>query len=77
MKTNPITQYKKLAVNQKATQAARIRALRFLDVSASYALLRKIIDNPASPGRLVALAVDLFAMKVALRQEEMKNATTD
>jgi hypothetical protein len=63
------TLYRKLVENPKAPQHARIAALKFLS-RPSFALLRRIALNPDSPGRLAALASDLFAQKQALKQQQ-------
>jgi len=64
---NPERIYRKLVENPKAAQSARLRALRFLS-SPSYAQLRRLAVDPNTPGRLAALAADIFARKVAAKQ---------
>ena len=67
MNINAESVYKKLALNSKAPQHNRIKALAFIR-NPSYALLRKLIDDTTCPGRLQALASDLYVKKMALRQ---------
>jgi hypothetical protein len=59
--------YRKIVENEKAPQNARISALKFLS-NPSFALLRRVATNPTNPGRLCALAADLFAAKAARKQ---------
>ena len=69
MINDPERLYRKLAENSKVSQTARLKALRFLS-NAPFALLRRLASDPATPGRLAALAADLFARKVAEKQIE-------
>jgi hypothetical protein len=64
---DPERLYRQLAENSKVSQSARLKALRFL-TNPPYALLRRLASDPNTPGRLVALAADLFAKKVAAAQ---------
>jgi hypothetical protein len=64
---NPETLYRKMVLNSKAPQHARISALRFLR-DPTFSLLKKLVDDPNTPGRLSAIAADMYAAKVALKQ---------
>jgi hypothetical protein len=64
---NPETLYRKMVLNSKCPQHARISALRFLR-DPTFALLKKLVDDPSTPGRLAAIAADMYATKVALKQ---------
>lgn len=59
--------YRKIVENQKSPQHARIAALRFLS-KPSLALLRRLATDPDAPGRLAALAADLYVMQIAKNQ---------
>ena len=67
MTNDPERLYRRLTENPKASQAARLRALRFLS-NPPFALLRRLASDPNTPGRLAALAADLFAKKCATAQ---------
>jgi hypothetical protein len=72
MNNDPEILYRKLVQNPKAPQHARISALRFLS-NPSFALLRKLATDENSPGRLAALAAELFAAKAARKQIEKEH----
>ncbi len=66
--SNPLAVIKRLVLNTRAPQFQRVSALRLLGDSASLAMLRRVADDPTSPGRLAGLAANMFIQKVAERQ---------
>jgi len=66
--SNPLAVIKRLVANPKAPQHQRINALKLLGESASLALLKSVADDKAAPGRLSALAAEMYIQKVAERQ---------
>lgn len=73
------TIWKKIANSAKAPQFQRIAALKMLDEDAPFTMLTRLINDPATPGRLLALAGEIFVRKTArkqLQKEEAADAAT-
>jgi len=64
---DPERLFRRLVENPKAPQSARLKALRFLS-KPSYALLRRLVTNPNTPGRVAALAAQIYARRYAEAQ---------
>jgi hypothetical protein len=73
--TSSIRVMKKLALHPKASQSSRLRALRFLGAQASLKLLERL-TSPDQPGRLAALAADMYARRCAEKQLKEQHAKT-
>jgi hypothetical protein len=67
MPRSPDRLYRKIVTNPKATQRARIDALKLL-ARPPYALLERLVSNPKTPARLAKVAADLYAFRCATEQ---------
>ncbi len=72
--TNVSRIMRKLALNPRAAQSARLHALKFLGTRMSFRCLEAIVSDKTTSGRVAAYAARLYSLKAA--QLQMKELPT-
>jgi hypothetical protein len=71
MPRSPDRLFRKIVTNPKATQRARIDALKLL-AKPPYAMLERLVSDPSTPARLAKAAADAYALRIALENPVTK-----